>query len=307
MTGRVIEVNGTPRHLSLKRGLAVISESGHELGRIDLDGVLSILITSPGATVTTPLLNECAFRTIPVIICDSKYKPASITVPIAHHSDQTRRIRTQATAKNGVKNKIWQTIIKAKIKNQGEVLIAFGGKAAQPLKRLRLNVKSGDLGNIEAQAAQLYWPSLFGKDFRRDQNGEGVNIMLNYGYTIIRSTMLGSMLSTGINPSLGIHHKNRKNPFCLVDDLMEPYRPLIDQIVKRLQEKTQTSLNADVKACLSAVAASDVSTTGTASPLFLHMLRLNHEYLNALETGSISFNAPVIFSALDVECITSAC
>lgn len=176
MRSQILEISGQSRRLALRRGAIIVSDDSTELGQIDLDGVLSIIITSHGASLSTPLIAEIASRNIPLIICNSHFQPISISLPITEHSDQTRRYEAQALAKTGVKNRIWQKIVKAKIKNQYELLRSYQLPGAERLNRLRGLVKSGDPQNVEAQSTQVYWPSLFGKTFRRDRHKGDPNV-----------------------------------------------------------------------------------------------------------------------------------
>ena len=262
---------------------------------------------SPGASISTPLIDRCAKENIPIIFCNQKYFPTSITTPIDYHGDQTRRIRTQIDAKTSVKNMLWKQIVIYKIYNQLEVLRHFNLDGTARLERLAKLVKAADIENVEAKAAQIYWPSLFGRSFRRDRTAEDQNVLLNYGYTIIRSTMLSAILSVGLNPSISLHHKNRTNPFCLVDDLMEPFRPIIDQIVKRLSEKNIVELNGEVKSALSSVVSNDMSYGGSMVAHHQNMITFVHSYLSIMEKGRGKLDSPNLFSAIELESILSKC
>jgi CRISPR-associated protein Cas1 len=154
-------------------------------------------------------------------------------LPLDAHHVQTERHRAQVEASLPVKKRIWQAIISAKIAQQGHVLQHFTGDhdGLTPMAR---RVRSGDPDNLEAQAAQRYWPRLFGKDFRRDREADGVNALLNYGYAVIRAAIARAVVAAGLIPSLGVFHRNRANPFCLADDLLEAYRPFVDWRAKLL-------------------------------------------------------------------------
>ncbi len=292
LASRIIEISATSRFMSLKRGFLVVRDHSQELGRIDLDQVLSVIITTQGATVTSAVMNECATRNIPIIFCNSKYLPSSIAIPVHQHFDQTRRYRVQADAKSGIKNKLWQLIIYHKISNQAGLLERVSKYDGGRLFRLAKEVKSGDPSNIEAQAAKFYWKNLFGKDFRRIRPPnlavpDGINIMLNYGYTIIRSAMLRAVLASGLHPSFGLHHKNPNNPFCLVDDLLEPYRPMIDQIVYAMVQKNITDIDPQAKRLLASVVAADVDVVGGVSAVFKNMHDFCYYIFKCLECANM--------------------
>lgn len=307
MIGRIVEISGEPRHLKVRRGSLIISDAETEIGTIDLDGILSIILTSRGASITTPFLTEMARRNIPVFICNDRFHPVSIATPLIQHSDQTRRFERQATVKKGLRNKIWQKVVIGKVKNQHTMLKLIRSEHAERLKRLSSMVKSGDPENIEAQAAQVYWPALFGKEFRRNRNLDGINAMLNYGYAILRSAMTSAILSVGLHPTFGLHHQNKNNPLCLVDDLMEPYRPLVDQIVLRLHEKDHKTLTTEVKRSLALIVTSDQSEIGDTSPLFQHMYNLSFSIWENLNGLNVKLPIPQLLRELEVEAMVAKC
>lgn len=307
MRGRIVEITGNTRHLALHRGFLTVSEKDTEIGRIDLDTILSIIIASRGATITNAVFAECAGRSIPVLICDNRYQPVSMMTPTIHHFDQNNRYHLQATLSKGKRNQLWQYIVKAKIKNQAAVLKTIDAPSVERLLRIASEVKSGDMGNGEAQAAQIYWRSLFGNDFRRNQNGDGLNALLNYGYAIIRGAMTRAILTAGLHPTFGLHHHNSNNAFCLVDDLMEPYRPLVDQVVHYLNDKGQTDLNAEIKAILARIVMSDTASDHMLSPLGQHMVRCSQGYLGNLGENKVAIPIPQILTPVELMVLLKSC
>ena len=285
----------------------IVSDKDAEIGQIDLDGVLAIILTSMGASLTSSLISEASDRNIPVIICNARFQPVSVITPLIHHNDQHVRYEAQTIANKGVKNKVWQWIVVNKVKNQFQLLKLYHSGSSERLKRLSTEVKSGDPGNIEAQAAQIYWPALFGNDFRRDRHSDGINSLLNYGYTIIRSSMLRAILASGLHPTFGVFHKNKKNPICLVDDLMEPYRPIVDHIVKLLEERGVTTLTVEAKRCLASVVAADQTVIGSVSPMFRHMQQMTYDLSELYQGQKMKFNPPQLLSELEVSAIVSQC
>lgn len=271
MPGRIIDIAGTPRYLSLKRGFICIADDTGELGRVAIEGVTGVVISSVGASVTSAVMTACADQHIPILFCNRSYEPQSVAQPVFTHSDQNRRLHLQAHTKTGLKNQLWKQIVKCKISNQAELLKQTGSPHLQRLKRLASHVTAGDKENAEAQAAQYYWPALFGASFRRSADEDGRNHLLNYGYAILRSTMLKSILANGLNPGFGIHHRNHKNPFCLADDLMEPYRPLVDQMVLRLTQAGHEQLDSNIKHKLARLAAPEIALYAPANGLLQHM------------------------------------
>ena len=171
-----------------------------------------------------------------VLVTGHDHLPAGLMLPLDAHHVQTERHRAQVAASVPVRKRIWQTIVQAKIRQQAIVLEHFTGShgGLAPMAR---RVRSGDIDNLEAQAAQRYWPRLFGKAFRRQRGEEGVNALLNYGYAVVRAAVARSVVASGLIPSLGVHHRHRGNPFCLADDLFEPYRPYVDWRVRQLTDE----------------------------------------------------------------------
>ena len=171
-----------------------------------------------------------------VMVSGRDHLPAGMMLPINAHHVQTQRHRAQTEARASVRKRIWQAIVRAKIGQQATVLRYFTGSDSG-LDPMAQRVRSGDTENLEAQAAQRYWPRLFDKSFRRDREADGVNALLNYGYAVVRAATARAIVAAGLIPSLGVHHKHRGNPFCLADDLFEPYRPYVDWRVKSLLEE----------------------------------------------------------------------
>lgn len=190
-----------------------------------------VIVDDSQASYTQAVFIELLAAGATVMVTGKDHLPAGLMLPLDAHHVQTERHLAQVQATEPVRKRIWQALIFAKIAQQGAVLEHFtpdhGGLI--PLSR---RVRSGDPDNLEAQAAQRYWPRLFGKDFRRDRGAEGINAALNYGYAVVRAAAARAVVAAGLIPSLGVFHSNRGNPFCLVDDMFEPYRPYVDWRVK---------------------------------------------------------------------------
>jgi len=194
-----------------------------------------IILDHPQITITHQLLIALQANKVVVVSCDEKHMPHSLTLPMVGHSEQTKRYRIQQSASNPLTKNLWAQTIVAKVKNQAAVLETYGYESNR-LKVLVKRIQSGDPENIEGQAAAYYWSQLF-DDFTRSQDGEGPNPMLNYGYAIVRAMVARALVSSGLHPSFGIHHRNKYNPYCLADDIMEPFRPFVDLVVYQLYDK----------------------------------------------------------------------
>lgn len=230
---RVIDLINSGYYVHVKNKNILIEHKEKGLIKVPFAEVNSIISTSKGNTFSGAFLEGCLEHSIPVIFCDEKYLPQGMLLPSNQHMDTFQRMKVQIEAKLPRKKKAWQLIIREKILNQSKVL--YENKLAEGfnLKVMASQILSGDSTNIEAQGARLYFDALFGEDFTRADESL-INGLLNYGYTIIRSMVARAVVARGLNPAFGIFHSARINPFCLVDDLMEPIRPFVDRIVKRL-------------------------------------------------------------------------
>ena len=266
MIGRIVEVASDGARLAVKRGFMIVSRDGAQVGRIALDDIAALVINCHGATWSANLTTRLSERGAPIVVCGSNHAPVALVWPIDGHYEQGRRMQAQAEASLPVRKRLWQTLVRAKIAAQADALDAFGVHSAS-VRRLIKKVRSGDPDNVESLAARRYWPSMMGREFRRDRNEGGINSMLNYGYMILRSATARSIVAAGLHPSLAIHHQSRGTALRLADDLMEPFRPLVDGIVKRLAAKTGQSLDRDAKAALAKVTFLHLEGPKGASPL----------------------------------------
>lgn len=259
--GHFVEITQSKVHLSLHRGFLKVNQEGSCLGKIPLDDILGIVITGHGCTHSSNVLVALSDRGIPVSICGSNFSPKVFVLPLIGNCRQNARIQLQVNMSKPLKKQLWKKVIKCKLKNQALLLNEFQIPVYKNLIEMSKRVKSGDMSNLEAQGARLYWLNLFSKGFKRDKDGDGINAVLNYAYAIIRSCVARSIVATGFHPSIGIHHHNAYNPMCLVDDLMEPFRPIADYVVKQLHSKGCYEVNTDTKRILSKIAVANVIQT----------------------------------------------
>jgi len=245
----ILEISEQACHLASSRGFISISVDRKEIHKVPFDHVTSIITRAHGITYTHNLLVKLAKYNIPLVITDQSFMPVAITTPISVHHQHNKVLGAQMGQSMANKNKMWQTIVKSKIRQQ-IVALEYLKIAAPSLQNLVAEVTAGDKKNIEAQAARLYWNLLFGKDFKRSRFGTTPNEMLNYGYTIFRSTIARFICASGLHPALGIKHHNQYNAFCLADDLIEPYRPLIDICVYKLLAGGEHELSPQIKKIL---------------------------------------------------------
>ncbi len=228
---------------------------------------IAVLVTShPQISFTQAVLAGVAAAGGMFIVSNEKHLPAAMMLPLSTHSTQTERFARQAAAALPTRKRAWQQIVQAKLRAQARLLEEVTGKD-WGLGLMTGKVRSGDPDNLEAQAARIYWQALFGEEgtgvpeeaFRRDPEGEGINPHLNYGYAVLRAIVARALCASGLHPSLGVHHHNRYDTFCLADDLMEPFRPLVDRVVARIR-LTSASSNAESQSEASAAAPAQLGT-----------------------------------------------
>lgn len=268
MQTNIIDISGNFRKLSVRRGFLCISDNETLLGEIPLDSICAIFATGHGITFSQSLMSALCENSIPLIIIGPNYTPVGIMTPLVGQTRQMAVQQIQINTSRPLEKQLWKTIVQEKIRNQSRTLDLFN--LDNKIKNLASMVQSGDINNIEGIAARMYFPALFGQDFLRIHTIAGINSFLNYGYAILRGAVSRLVVSAGLNPSYGIQHHNQLNPFCLVDDLMEPYRPIIDAIVYKIfngiDDQTR-ELTPDDKQKLAGVLDTEIKTRSGTSPL----------------------------------------
>lgn len=207
---------------------------------LPLEDITCCIIDTPQVSLSGALLSAFATSGVTLIVPDRKHHPAGGLFPFHQHYAQADIIQFQISASQPLRKRLWQLLVIGKINNQAAVLKAQGQPEAQRLQKMTGLVSSGDKNNIEAQAARFYWSRLFSEFARADETDKR-NGLLNYGYAILRSAIARACVATGLIPSLGVHHASRTNAFNLVDDLIEPFRPCVDQMVVQYQPKHDTT------------------------------------------------------------------
>ncbi len=259
----------TPVSLSLRNKQLVIKLRENEEAEVTrpIEDIGVIVIENQMVKVTVPVLNELTKNNVAVIFCDGNAMPQSMLMPLEGNTTQQESYRYQLEATVPTKKRIWQQIIENKIKNQAALLQKLH-KDASILKPHYMNVKSGDSDNREGIAAKLYWNELFDENFRRHRDGIPPNNFLNYGYAILRAAVTRALVGSGLYPAFGIFHRNRYNAFPLADDIMESYRPFVDEITYHLYfDGANSELSKDVKCALQRVLFCDVKIGKLTRPL----------------------------------------
>lgn len=288
---QIIDISQDDRHLSRDRGFLKVEEAGKTIGRVPLDQITAVIVHAHGITWTNSLLVELAERGVPVVLCAANHQPRSILLPLEGHHAQGGRMQAQWSAPEPLRKQAWKRVVVAKIKMQAAALAAIGQPSA-PLNFLARNVQSGDSSNAEAQAARLYWPLLLGKEFRRDPNRADVNGLLNYGYTVLRAATARAVVAAGLHPTIGVFHSNRNNAFALADDLMEPFRPLVDLMAREILAHSGSEVTPSAKQSLARLIALDVSLTGETSPVSVAISRLTTSLAQSFERRKLELALP---------------
>lgn len=276
MPGRIVEVADDRRHLFVHRGFMVVQDTAgerKELGQIPLDDIAAVIANAHGLSYTNNLLVALAAQGAPFVLCAANHNAVGMLWPIEGNFEQSKRIEAQLAAKLPTHKRMWASVVRAKLEQQGAALEAAGAPSI-PLKALVAKVKSGDPENVEAQGARRYWGLLFGDAFRRDQNGDGVNGLLNYGYTVLRAATARAVIAAGLHPGIGLHHSNDGNAMRLVDDLMEPFRPVIDLKIWQLLRNGEKEVAPESKRALVRSLYDDMQTLAGATPVIVCLQKL---------------------------------
>ncbi|MBL7189234.1 MAG: type II CRISPR-associated endonuclease Cas1 [Phycisphaerae bacterium] len=275
MIKRIVEISSAKTWLSVKYGQLIIKQDGEQLASIPCEDIAVLLVDHRGTTYTHSVFTELLDAGAAVVLCNGNHHPAGMLLPLESNSVQTERFRLQIEAKEPVKKRLWKQIVQAKIKHQARI----AGKDSDVYKSLmvlRPRVRSGDPSNIEAQASRKFW-RVYLQDvtFRRNADGPPPNNMLNYGYTVVRAAVARALCSAGLLPSLGIHHRNRYNAFCLADDLVEPFRGFVESKVRDIFQNSGPvdDLDQPTKARLLEVLYEEVNIAGFRGPLMVGLHR----------------------------------
>lgn len=295
---RIVDIGTDGRHLSAERGFMVVSQDRAEVGRIALDEIAGVIVHAHGITYSNNLLVALSKQGAVLVVCAPNHAPVVALWPLEGHHIQAARMRDQIAASKPTQKRLWRDIVICKLKMQQSVLQQVG-QDAQAFDTYIRKVRSGDPDNMEAQAARRYWQSLMGSEFRRDRNRDD-NALLNYGYTVIRSVVARSIVAAGLHPTLALFHSNRSNAFALADDLMEPYRPLVDFAVYHMIQRNETTLTPKTKQALVRLIGLDIPlNTGVVSPLSVSAQKLAHSLSQCFASKDNSLILPQPLSALE--------
>ena len=273
--------------------LVIFSKETQEETLVPIEDIGFVIVENALVSLTIPLINELTDNNCALIFCNEKHLPFSMTMPLDCNEIQSQLFSAQINAKLPVKKKCWKQIVEYKIKNQGLVLKKYDLDFTR-LVDFSKCVKSGDPTNMESQAAKFYWDNLFGKKWSRDRFGDFPNNYLNYGYAILRAATARALVGAGLLPTLGIHHHNKYNAYCLADDLMEPYRPFIDdEVIEYISTNPdEKELGLEFKKRILQVLVRDVKMGNLTRPMMVALSMTSSSLANALSNESEKLKLP---------------
>lgn len=282
-----------PARLSLKDNQLVITvKDSNEMITRPIEDIGFVVIENQQIIFTIPLLNELVHNNVSVILCDAKGMPSSMLMGLNNNATQAESLKYQLNVSEPMRKQAWKQIVEQKIRNQAAVLDKLGIEHHN-LKACYSSVLSGDTSNREGIAARQYWTQLFGKDFRREREGLPPNNLLNYGYAVLRAATARSLIGSGLLPALGLFHRNRYNAFPLADDIMEPYRPYVDEIAFGATEEGMLELDKETKVRLLNLLVTDVRIGKMTRPLSLALTTTSASLLKYYKGETKKVTLPV--------------
>ena len=291
MLKRTIEISGYNTRLSLRNRQVIVEKDGENVGQFPAEDVGMLIIDSPTAQYTHKTLISLIENGAIILLCGDSHLPEAFLTPCNANSIQTERLAAQVNVKLPVRKRLWQQLIKTKIKNQASNI--DDDESSERLKSMADKVRSGDPNNVEAQAARFYWSVwLEDKPFRRQREGEPPNNLLNYGYTILRAAVARAIAGAGLHPSIGLHHHNRYDTFCLADDLMEPFRPLVDRHVREMFAYGLDMINKETKQELLSILLEPVGFRDSKGPLFVELEKMTASLVRCFTGESEKLEIP---------------
>lgn len=297
MIKRTLEISREGAHLSIRnRQLMVTPHNRREAGvrSFPCEDIGMICVDHPRTTFSSQALVELMTNGAVVALCGSRHLPVGLLLPLTTHTEVVQRLQDQIAVPLVRRKQLWKQIVQAKIRAQADNIEEPTARAY--LSAMARRVRSGDAGNMEAQAAKFYWAHFLGNGaaFRRDTGGcDSLNSMLNYGYAVIRAAVARALVSAGFHAALGLHHTNRSNPFCLADDLIEPLRPIADRRARALYRAGREELDQRAKADLLALLSVTVKMGGTIGPLSVVLHRVTGAFGRCLTDRSTTIEFPI--------------
>ena len=279
----------SPCYLSAsKRQLLIKPRDDREPQSVPIEDIGFLILENHSITLSIRLIELLNENNSAVIFCDSRHMPNSMLLPFEGNTTHAETMRSQIEASVPLTKQLWASTIRAKIKNQAGLLKLLKRNESKLLTALVNNVKSGDPDNREGVAARIYWLALMGPDFKRERFGNYPNNLANYGYAVLRGATARALVGSGLHPVIGIHHKNRYNAFALADDIMEPYRPFVDQVVCEFYKNNpvrKEELSPEEKRAILKFLTSDVIFGRIKRPLMTGLSRTTSSFVNSFKQG----------------------
>lgn len=289
---------GQAAYLSLRDGQLLVRLPAEEGSRsIPIEDIGVLILDHQQISITHGLMNALEAHKCALITCSASHMPSGLFLPLDAHSLQSERFQTQIEATLPLKKQLWQQTVRMKIQNQARVLEEVYAQPQANMLAWVKQVRSGDPDNLEARAAAYYWANLFPSlpKFTREREESAPNALLNYGYALLRAVVARSLVSVGLLPTLGIHHHNRYNAYCLADDIMEPYRPYVDKFVQETYEREYPeSLTKDIKHRLLTIMEQDVVIDGITHPLSIATSLTASSLVRCFEGSSKQIDYPAL-------------
>ena len=298
MIKRIVDISERA-YVHLKNSQLRIERDKKIVGSISIEDLGVLILQHPAIVITQATIIACQQNNVVILFCDEKHLPYSVMLPVSDgHTLHQKVIQTQIGAKRPLTKRVWKQIVQQKIMEQGKTLSLMGTDAAV-LGRLAATVKTGDVTNHEAQAAQHYWPRLFGKSFRRNYQATDVNALLNYGYAVVRALVARAVVSGGLHPAIGIHHHNQYNALCLADDLMEPFRPWVDWLIYQIwMENKKAKIDKNTKQCILGLLGETVHMNKKTMPMMVACHYLVADFKRCLDGSKDSIKYPALVSRI---------
>ncbi len=266
-----------PAYLSLRNGQLVIKLEAHDdspekQASVPIEDIGFVVLDHKQITLTHGAMSALVENNAAVVTCNDSHMPVGLLLPLEGHTVQQERFQDQLTSSLPLRKQLWQQTVQQKILNQAALLRELHNIETGNMRQWASDVRSGDSTNLEGRAAAFYWSQMFPEipSFTRSREGAYPNALLNYGYAILRAVIARALVGSGLLPTLGIHHHNRYNAYCLADDIMEPYRPFVDRlVVETMASCCDTEVTTAIKSRLLTVPTLDVCIGGQRSPLMV--------------------------------------
>lgn len=296
MIKRTVEISQQSVHLSVSnRQLELRQRDGERavLATIPCEDLGMVVVDEWASTYTHGALAELLAHDAAVVICGRNHLPVGALLPLSNHTQLVERIHIQLVVGRALRKRLWQQVVRAKIRAQAANL-ADGSASRSKLLGLARRVRSGDPSNVESQAARVYWSVLFEQaEFRRDPDAGRLNALLNYGYAVMRAAVARAIVGAGLLPVIGLHHKHRSNAFCLADDLVEPLRPIVDARVRDLAAEGQDEVHPETKRALLQCLTAEVACGDGRGPLMVALHRYVASLVRCYQGDASSLDIPV--------------